>query len=560
MKLKSLIIISLLILITFVLGLFTKFVVRPIKITAIVFLVIIVIFFIFYEMVRKYSHSRFLEYILVVLALCFAFAMFYVNPMNIANLEVKPDSIEYAISAYNLYNSGKYRIYLNSNEFYPRYSFGYPLLIITFYMLFGAELSNSVYVSLLFSLGSVFLTYLIARKLFGWITGIVAMFLFTISPMMIEYSRLVMSEATSIFFILLITWLIIIKNKKYLFIAGLLAGFLISIRMPNFMIVLGFAIFVFFIYKNIKPILLFFFGLVISSIPLVVYNITKFGGIFRTGYNYWLPNLDTFFSATYVLRNFYGYTIDLLGLNFVLGAYGLYYQLSVVIFIGIGVYIATKRIQHKRFLLFTIMTTLLLLAFYLPYLFLHPRFMMLIIPMILIFGAYGITSTYKLRSLGWVSVLLVFIILLNTVDLTYATLGKEPRVAWRIPAEQNEYLIIKIADSVFENNANFISLLNGVYVTHYFVRKDRIYIPLSKKAEYMHTGYVCERKDRCTNISLWTATDNLNKILNLLELGVPLYVDDYSCTMDRESCLLLSRKFKFIPRTYNNITFYKLII
>lgn len=501
-----------------------------------------------------------MEYIIVALVLIFAFFLSYTILKGVLDLEIDPDSVEYAVSAYNLYEFHDFRIFLNHEGYYSRYPFGYPLLIIPFYALFGAELQNALYSSLFFYLGSVFLVYLIARKVFGTLTAVIAMLLVSISPAMLEYSRFVMSETASIFFTLLITWLIIsLNNKKCLFFAGILAGFLISIKFSNFMIVIGFIILILSKFKYNKKcfvhIILFCLGILVLLTPLFYYNLVRFGGLLRTGQHYWLPDLfdkGAAFSTKYLLTNIHGYGIDILGVNFAWGTHGMYYQLAVAVFILVGIYKSIGKKEYSDLLKLTLVTTSLLFLVHIPYMFLHPRFMMITVPLITIFGAYGIVLTLKSKSWKWVFILLALIILLNTIDLTYEIFKQKPGVQWR-------FKIVTTADKYMEDNSYLISSLNGAYVNHYFLKKtNRMYIPLSQSVEYINLGKVCPNKEVCKKIDLFAATENKDKIIDLLKKEILIYIDDYSCWLDKESCSLLAKNFQFNKIAFNDTIFYKL--
>lgn len=78
----------------------------------------------------------------------------------------------------------------------------YNSLIAGVYSILGVDIKWARMVSILFSLGSAFLLYLISRRFFGEKVGLLSAFFFSVLPFGVFYSRVVLPEPMIIFFTL----------------------------------------------------------------------------------------------------------------------------------------------------------------------------------------------------------------------------------------------------------------------------------------------------------------------------------------------------------------------
>lgn len=118
---------------------------------------------------------------------------------------------------------------------------GYPLLVSVSYLFFGISEESARIVSLIFGSLSIPLIFLMVFLLFNKKSiGLYSALLFAFLPLHIKYSIAPLSDATSLFFILLsLTFFLLtckIGTKKILFLATLCLTYTIQIRPENFIL------------------------------------------------------------------------------------------------------------------------------------------------------------------------------------------------------------------------------------------------------------------------------------------------------------------------------------
>lgn len=105
----------------------------------------------------------------------------------------------------------------------------YYLMLPFFWLFKGDPFAGTVFQSLL-SIATIPLIYLLGRKLKNETVGLIASFLFAISPLMIDYSRAIFNTHPAVFFSTGIVYWFTILNKKRLNLKLLVLGFLLGIN------------------------------------------------------------------------------------------------------------------------------------------------------------------------------------------------------------------------------------------------------------------------------------------------------------------------------------------
>ncbi len=100
--------------------------------------------------------------------------------------------------------------------------------------------------SILFSLGCIFLVYLIGLNLFNKRIAILSAIVFALTPSFFKYSEYILTDIPSLFFILLAVYFIL-KNR--FFLAGLFSGLAFLTKFPQLIFLI--AVFLFFIFEII---------------------------------------------------------------------------------------------------------------------------------------------------------------------------------------------------------------------------------------------------------------------------------------------------------------------
>ncbi len=188
--------------------------------------------------------------------------------------------------------------------------------------------------NILLYLGSFLLFVLILRR-FN-IDPVYSLF-FLFHPTLVLFSRTLMSDIPSMFFLLLGMFLLL--NKKSV-AAGFSLGFLLLLRYPNLIIILG-ILAVLLYRKEYKKALLLFPGVIFFSLVLLIYFLYAFGSFLGP-----FPFGENFFSVRYFLYNFPYYIISL-----------------NILYPGLLLGMIIFEIKNKRFSLFVI-PALILIVFY----------------------------------------------------------------------------------------------------------------------------------------------------------------------------------------------------
>ena len=225
-----------------------------------------------------------------LLALCLiTLAAFFVSLQNAEkNKAYWWDEVEYVSLADNMHDKGTYA-FAYSDEIQ---SFRPPLLsvyISTFYYLLGNnELSVRIFVSV-FSALSVAIAFLLGKKLFDEIAGIVASLLVFHSTLFIFYSARVLTEVPAIFFAAFsayFLWEAFGEKKAYalpFFAISFSLGFLMKYTFAFFALPFGLLALVAILFKNRLPILLskhlVFSAVAVLALvsPILIFSQNTFG-------------------------------------------------------------------------------------------------------------------------------------------------------------------------------------------------------------------------------------------------------------------------------------------
>jgi len=256
------------------------------------------------------------EVLSLAAVLVLAFALRYTEPYYLADLGIVPDCGQYAIAGYNLAHGKGLWIYINDLKLPLNYPCGFPMILALFYLLTGAALHQAIYVVLAFSLVSILLVYLFARRVCGPPSAILSALLLSVAPLYVGYSQVLISDMVSNTFIiagLWLSWLAAIRERRdaWLWIlAGLCCGFSATVHMLSGVTVIPLcAACVRGARGRLRDsILLLMYalsGFVVGFSPVLIYNAAACGSVFRTGYDYWARwgEGQHNFSIMYAIRN-----------------------------------------------------------------------------------------------------------------------------------------------------------------------------------------------------------------------------------------------------------------
>jgi len=489
-----------------------------------------------------------------------SFRIRYINPSSLADLRPWPDALEYSLSSHNLYRHHIYGIKLYGQYYSTKYPYGYPLLIIPFYIIFGSQPFNAVYCSLFFSLLSIVFAYLIGKKLGNRFTGLIAALFVALYFRHIEFSRYIMSETSSAFFALLICWLLLkvidLDSRKQWFLLlllGLITGFSVSVHLTNCLLIPP--LFISFILgrkPNLSLVLkketIIFFGIILALLPLFIYQFHTFGSPLRTGYQVWHPEIFGNFKSFslkffthphhhYERGNFIALLLALTGLEKLL------YPISMVpLFLVGGMFILSKKREYNKQMIFLIFTFTFLfvqfvfLSFYMSQ---HIRHLLKGGLLLMILAACGITfsihkgifKSFTKESIFSLTILGLF--LMTIAQMAFWNYSQPKSSLW---IDNRQYKLIQDTIKYIPKNAIVISQFNPIVAEYYFTEHPadkRVYISLSitpywAKIEKSQSKPIRYDKEKKYSF-LFLPRENLNpRTYNFIRLslkrGVPVYL------------------------------------
>lgn len=286
---------------------------------------------------------------------------------------------------------------------------------------------------LLSSIGCIYLTYLIGKKVFNKETAIISTILLALSSTFLFYSSTILTGVPSTFFALLTIYFAL--NKKYLF-TGLFAGLAISTRFLQLFALIPLAILL--ILQNKKKIKNTLYGFLIILIPYLVINT----------FLYKNP-LYPFIFQTFMTQNtgwVYHQPLSFYFINLLKENLLILFTIPSMIFIF-------KKPNKKRIQILSIF--LLFFIFFNSTTHKETRFMLVFLPYLYLIAAYGITKTIKINSKKKLYLLIIMIFIISLAQTL-------PQLKTPSYQEYNEFTsYIKNTDgNIWISNPIFISKSN----------------------------------------------------------------------------------------------------
>ncbi|MDH5715461.1 MAG: glycosyltransferase family 39 protein [Candidatus Aminicenantes bacterium] len=456
--------------------------------------------------------KKYIYLILLLGILIFSFKARYINPISLADLEPLDASV-YALSAYNLYQHHIYGFKFWGQYYPSQYPFGFPLLIIPFYIFFGNQPYNAIYCSLFFSLLSLVFAYLIGKELGNRFTGLIAALFVALCPKHIEYSKYIMTEASSTFFTLFICWLVLkviyFDSKKQgllLLFLGIIAGFSVLVHLSNCLLIPPILISLLLVRKSniwswsmVKKQTLIIFGIILALTPLLLYQSHAFGSPLRTGFAMREPELFGKFKCfsfkffahppphphnAWKKGNFIVYSSALAGLN------KDFYPVSMIpLILGGSLLIFSKRRKQNKQMKFLIFSSIVVASLFIFFLFYHwqdSRLLLRGVPLLMILAAYCTSyfvdkGIFKSLTKGSVfSITILSLLLITIVQMAFWSYSQPKSLRW---VSDLQYRIIQYITKHTPHNAVIISDFNMPLIPEYYFTEHtaskRVYISVS---------------------------------------------------------------------------------
>jgi len=242
------------------------------------------------ELTKKNKIKLAIEYVVItaIIILALSLRMYSINTVK---YKMEYDALNY----HNMANQFLEKGFLG----YPLWSLpkgepnayvtpGYPLFISLIYKLVGNSQEAGImavkFVQAILSTLSVFIMYLIGKRIKSPVVGIIAALLASIYPTFLVVAAYHLTETLYLFVFLLYLYLQIISNqnnsKLLNFITGIIFGAAVLVRPTVFPLFLVVYLFEYFINKNkkaMKNMLFFSLGLILIMLPWWIRNIITMG-------------------------------------------------------------------------------------------------------------------------------------------------------------------------------------------------------------------------------------------------------------------------------------------
>lgn len=444
--------------------------------------------------------------------LALAFVLRYRPVHYAAQMLPLPDALEYAVSAVTLLQRGVYALKVNHVAYPPEYPFGFPLLLAPFYALFGPLAHNGAWASLFYGLALLAVAMLIARRLFGDGAALLAGIIIATSRQHVVSSQEIMSDATSAMLALVAAYVLLRiaegdRRYRHAFVAGLLAGLVVCVRLGDVAVAAALGLAVVLAYGSpwrlaLRALLTFTLGAAPWAVALLGYNWLAHGDPLRSGYAWWHPffqdNVGVFSlryltspSASDTLPTLRYYSSLLLGLD------SAYYLPPFVLAIAAGLLAVLHNGSRVRKRALTMLGVLAVanLAIYAVYRYQYPRFAMLACTIVTVVGAYGMVVLARAvggkgagkdgpaRALAGAALALIAGGMLVggawSLRDSYALRVTLRGAAWFETTWR--YDAVRFLNERLPDNALIVSALPGPYVEHYVIKEtQRTYVPITR--------------------------------------------------------------------------------
>jgi 4-amino-4-deoxy-L-arabinose transferase-like glycosyltransferase len=220
------------------------------------------------------------------------------SPYSASNLEVPPDSVEYALAPAQVLETGHYQIIVEGRGLPPRYPPWFPLAVIfPVYALLGAEPGNAILGITFLAVAGVGIAWAIGRRIGGSVGGILAGLGVLALPAYSGWATQVMSDVPCTALVLGGCWLFLwirARTGAPQLLAFWGAGVLIAVaalfRPVSAAMLLPFAVAAIAPWKvrlALTRTAGLFFPMLGAAAATFSYNTATFGSPLRNGYHFW---------------------------------------------------------------------------------------------------------------------------------------------------------------------------------------------------------------------------------------------------------------------------------
>jgi hypothetical protein len=240
---------------------------------------------------------RWLPWALLVVALLVGSWARWVPPVAVADLQFRPDALEYEEAARSLIHGRGYCLRLDGHDYPPRYSIGFPAIIAPFLMAFGDEYGTGIYAVFAFAVLGIVAAFALGR-VGGMLTAGVSALVLALTPYHIRWSGAVLSDVPAATLVsVVVVWALYLLRRSgstpSWCILGLVTGLTATVRWTNLLIVapIGLALILHWGWRDCRRrVLALGFGSLGGMLPQLIVNTLQFGSPRGSGYAYWMPS------------------------------------------------------------------------------------------------------------------------------------------------------------------------------------------------------------------------------------------------------------------------------
>ena len=491
----------------------------------------------------------------------------YCPPTRVAELEVVPDSVEYAVAAHRFATTGKYEIQVNGRALPPRYPPGFSVVFLApIYAIAPGNIGNGIVAVWAAGVLAALFAYLIGQRLSGPWGGVLAAVLLVQHPQFIDYSHLIMTDVPAVALGLAACWLYLrvrVQEQppvRIYVIAGVIVALSISIRPLTGLLAIPFILDIAQRRESGKGIWRKLFAVAIPGSTTIAATSFQqwhaFGDWRRTGYQFWLAVPYDYFSLTFSPRHLKD------NLELFERSYPHANLLWVPIAIGVIGIVALSRKRAPNLsavLFFLLLTALPLSLVHLFYFFRDIRFHLLLIALLSILGGSGIAALIPraARQRAWSALALVALAIL--IPRPSRESQDEPRPI--------RYEVATTCAKLLPFNAILISGVDPDYLEQMVARGTaRRILPLDRETQYA-TSILAWRRipnpsppprnaadHACAGLINggderlypFTADEAMGPLREWVRSGVPVYLELESREPKDRSLTMLRSAFRFV--------------
>jgi len=384
-------------------------------------------------------------------------------------------------------------------------------------------------VSNLFAAATLFVVYLIGKKVFNEKIGLISLVLLASSPLFFLYSGYLLTEIPSVLFVLLSIYFWI-SDRQYL--APVFASLAVLFKFPNLLLIAVFGTVIAFSYFRaglptlFKKTASFFSIYTLVLIPFFLFNYFLYRadtsqlnhalfrpfilGIWHQGN----PAASILInSLSSQLHNLFFYLIVLIQENF----------LFIFLLAGI-VFIAIKKFYHNKHVLILVSYAVFYFAYFTFIINKQDRFLLLFLPIFSILTAVGIYhfSHFAASSKKYAGTILIILMLFASISITFTGVRDAKLYTWQYSEEPQVISELykffpnnKISGTILTTDPVFTVYSNNKFIPFYYSASNALgiyedYVNETTAIVYLPNTYYCAPED-------WYCLLNQGKLLNFLD-------------------------------------------